>query len=311
MNHTLTIKNSHAPLTWHIIDKPTKKQIVWIKDNFDFDEQDLNDCLPPNQRPKLNVQSNYLFMILMFPYYDHTTQEIKSSEIDFFITRNEIVLVHNNHLQPILDLQQECQTTENARKEFMANDSRLLYEILNRLLHYCFPMLNHINQDVDNIETKILEIKKNKLDVIREIMRIKKNIVNFRKIMQAHKSIITKLIKNSETIFPVSHLNIYLEHLVSHTKDIWEFLENYKETINALHETHESLLSHRLNEIIKTLTIFSVIVFPLTLMAAIFGMNTMNSMPFVNSAYDFWFVTAIMLVGAIGMLFYFKKKRWL
>jgi len=311
MNHILTIKNSNAPLTWHIVDKPTKKQIDWIKNNFDFEEQDLTDCLPPNQRPKVTVRENYLFMILMFPYYDSATQEIKSSEVDFFITRNEIVLVHNNHLQPILDLQQECQTTENARQKFMQNSSRLLYEILNRLLHYCFPILNHINQDIDNIEDKILEVKKNKLNVIMEIMRIKRNIVNFRKIMQAHKSIITKLIKNSETIFSSSHLNIYLDHLLSHTKDIWEFLENYKETINALHETHESLLSHRLNEIIKTLTVFSVIVFPLTLLAAIFGMNTMNSMPFVGSTYDFWIVVTIMMAGAIGMSIYFKKKRWM
>lgn len=311
MNHILTIKNPQTSLTWHIIDKPTKKQIDWIRKNFDFDDNDLTDCLPPNQRPKVNARSNYLFMILLFPYYDRSTQEIKSSEIDFFITRNETILVHNNHLKPILDLQKECQTTEKTRQEFMVNSSRLLYEILNRLLHYCFPMLNHINQDIDNVETKILEVQKNKLGAIREIMRIKRNIVNFRKIMQAHKSIITKLIKNSETIFSVSHLNIYLEHLISHTKDIWEFLENYKETINALHETHESLLSHRLNEIIKTLTIFSVIVFPLTLMAAIFGMNTMNSMPFVDSPYDFWIVAGIMLIGAFCMLMYFKKRKWM
>ncbi len=309
MNHIQKI--SHQNLTWHIIDKPTKKQIGWIGENFDFDKKDLQDCLPPNQRPKVTVKKNYLFMILMFPYYDKKTQEIKSSEVDFFIAKNKIVLVHNNHLEPILNLQNQCVKNEQTKAKFLSDSSKLLYEILNQLLHYCFPILNHINQDLDNIEDKILNVQKNKADIILEIMRIKKNIVNFRKIMQAHRSIIKKLIKNSGIIYSSTHLNIYLEHLINHTKDIWEFLENYKETINALHEAHESLLSHRLNEIIKTLTIFSVIVFPLTLMAAIFGMNTMNSMPFINSVYDFWFVVAIMFVGAFGMLIYFKKKKWM
>jgi len=67
----------------------------------------------------------------------------------------------------------------------------------------------------------------------------------------------------------------------------------------------------KINEIMKTLTIFSVIVFPLTLLAAIFGMNTMNAMPFANSQYDFWYIMGIMLMGAVIMFGFFKKKRWL
>ena len=89
------------------------------------------------------------------------------------------------------------------------------------------------------------------------------------------------------------------------------FLENYKDTINAVHETHESLMSHRQTEIMKTLTVISVIVFPLTLFAAIFGMNTMNAMPWLNSKYDFWYVIIFMILGASFMLLIFKKKRWL
>lgn len=309
MNHITTIKNNN--IEWLIIDKPSKKQIDWLRENFRLEEEDLQDCSPIIQRPKLNVRNGYLFMILQFPFYNRQSREVRSAEVDLFIMLDKIILVHGGELQPITDLQKICERDETFKQEIMSDGSRLLYEILNRLLHYCFPMLNHINQDLEEIENTIFDINEKRMGIIKETLRIKRNIVNFRKSMQAHKSIISKLIQNSQKIYPPSNLHQYFNHLVNHTKDIWDFLENYKDTVDALHETHESLLSHRLNEIIKTLTIISVVVFPLTLFAAIFGMNTMNAMPFVDSAYDFWFVILIMVIAAGSMLAYFKHKRWL
>ena len=80
--------------------------------------------------------------------------------------------------------------------------------------------------------------------------------------------------------------------------------------MDALHSTNQSLIDFRINEIIKTLTIFSVIVFPLTLIAAIFGMNAAN-MPIVGSPYGFWIILGLMASGTICMLFYFKRRKWL
>ena len=309
MNHIKTITNKN--FKWHIINKPTKKQISWIEKNFRFAKQDLTDCLPPLQRPKLIDRGDYLFMILIFPYYNRQEKRIEPEEIDFFIMKNEIILTHSNHLQPIIDLAEECERNNLAKNIFLEDGSKLLYELLNRLLHHCFPMLNHINNDIDEIENDILNIQEKSIEISTEILRIRRNIVNFRRIMQAQKNAISKLIKYSEKFYSPKYLHNYFINLVNHTKDIWDSLENYKDTINALYETHETLLSQRLNQIMKTLTVFSVIVFPLTLMAAIFGMNTMNSMPFVDSPYDFWIVLIIMLAGAIFMLVYFKNKKWL
>lgn len=292
---------------WINIDKPGKKQINWLRNNFKFDETDLKDSLPPNQRPKVVDYPTYIFMILQFPFYDHETGEINSSEIDFFISKDYLIVVHMDKLPTINELfdKEKKGITNNG------NMSTILYLVLHDLLHYCFPMLNHISQDIDSIESHIFKHEKDNVGTIREILRIKRNIVDFRKIMQAHKSIIQKLIRQSEEFLTTQKIEVYYSNLVNHTKDIWEFLENYKDTIDALHETHESLNSNRLNQIIKTLTVFSVIVFPLTLFAAIFGMNSMNSMPFVKSPYDFWYIVGIMFVGMLGMITYFKHKKWL
>ena len=305
--------NFPSGLKWISVDKASKKQTSWLKEKYNFSDLDLKDIMPPLQRPKMIEYDDYLFIILQFPVYNRSNGEIDSSEIDFFIGKNYLITIHDGRLDPLNELFLEhSKKTKKNHDQFDTNPGALLYELLNSLLHYCFPMLNHINQDIDAIEKGIFDIDHGtNVNTIREIMRIKSNIVNFRKTMQAHKSIIQKLISHSEKLFTTHKLEVYYGNLVNHTKDIWEFLSNYKDTIDALHEAHESLVSHRLNQIMKTLTVFSVIVFPLTLFAAIFGMNTMNAMPFVDSPYDFWYIMGIMLFGVIAMILFFKTRKWM
>ncbi|TSD04624.1 MAG: magnesium transporter [Parcubacteria group bacterium Athens0714_12] len=296
-------------LVWIDIVNAGEKEIKYLKQEFNFHPLDLKDCFPPLQRPKLIVQENYIFMILQFPFYNRETKEILPSEIDFFIGKNFIITHHLNELISIKDFFQDLQKNKEAQKKYLSNNpSIILYEILNKLLLYCFPMLNHINLDIDVVEKQIFNGQNKK--IVKEILIIRRNIVNFRKTMQPHKSIVRKLIGIAPQFFSISKLNIYFNYLVENTKEIWDHLENYKDSIDALHNTNESLINFKTNEIIKTLTIFSVIVFPLTLLAAIFGMNAIN-MPFINLPYGFWYIIGIMLVGGILMFWVFKNKKWM
>jgi len=128
--------------------------------------------------------------------------------------------------------------------------------------------------------------------------------------MQSHRSILQKLLEYISA-WKIAKVQNDYNNLISHTKDIWDYLTNYKDTINALHETQESLTGLKMNEIIRTLTIFSVIIFPLTLLAAIFGMDTHSGMPFLNKPNDFWYVILIMLAVMLFMLGYFKRRKWM
>jgi magnesium transporter len=169
-------------------------------------------------------------------------------------------------------------------------------------------MLNHISLDIDEAEKRIFAGYEKRM--VKEILIIKRNIVNFRKAMQAHKNVIKKLIIKAPQFFSTAKLNIYFNALVEQTKDIWDLLENYKETIDALHATNESLISFRLNDIMKLLTIISVVLLPVTLIASIFGMNT-PQMPLVKHPYGFWIILILMVLVSLGVLQYFRKKEWL
>ncbi len=169
-------------------------------------------------------------------------------------------------------------------------------------------MLLHLSIDIDEIERRLFrDYEKN---LIQELLRVKTNVVNVRKAMQGHKTVIRQLIRSSQNRFSIHELENYFEQLVEQTKEIWDTLEMQRDTVNALHETNASLIDFRINEIMKTLTIFSVIVFPLTLLAAIFGMNAKN-MPFVDGPYGFWIILALMTAAGLVMLLLFKRKRWI
>jgi magnesium transporter len=104
-------------------------------------------------------------------------------------------------------------------------------------------------------------------------------------------------------------LEVYFDDIVDASERIWDMLENFKEVVEALEDTNESVLSHRVNEVLRVLTAFSVIILPLTLLASIFGMNV--KFPFEGSVGAFWTILGVMLVVLIGMVGYFRRRGFL
>lgn len=305
-------------IEWVHISKSGKKEINHLRRRFGLHPVDLHETLPPLQRPKLVVRDGYLFMILLYPVFDRQTRAIYASEVDFFIHPDRLITVNRGGLEPLhqifkahgkdRDVSAGRTAVNHQMPDTIEDVTHLLYLILDAQLEAIFPMITHLSNDIDDIERHVFsEFEKN---LIQELLRVKTNIVNVRKAIQGHKTVIRRLIDESGTRFPIHKLEIYFERLVEHTKELWDTLENQRDTINALHEANMSLIDFRINEIMKKLTVFSVIVFPLTLLAAIFGMNA-PKMPFVTHPLGFWMIIGIMAVGSMGMLAIFKFKKWI
>lgn len=186
----------------------------------------------------------------------------------------------------------------------------LLAEILERLFTASFVLLDKISIDINKVEEIIF--KQEHVGVISEILIIRHNIINFRKVMQNYSEIIREVmdLKTNNILVNKKVVDMYGD-LLNYSKRIWTLIENRKETIEALNSTNESLANFRLNNIMKTLTMFSVVMFPLTLLAAVFGMNTTEGMPFISDSMGFWRIIALMLGGSFLMLVYFKYKKWM
>jgi magnesium transporter len=310
MSQSRIIKTSE--LSWLDITNASDKEIAYLRKKFKFQEHDLSDSLAHQhaQRPKLIPRPNYMFLVLLFPVYNSRNREIKPVEIDVFITKDHLITIHYGQLKPLIDLFNLC-AKEPAEKSTYLNDNSvmLLYEILKRNYFSLFPMLDHISLDINNIEKNIFARKER--EMVQEILIIKRNIVYFRKIMQSHNIIITKLISQKVNyIKEDTEGDVLLRNLLEYIQNIWDTLESYQQTIDALEDTNNALVTFKLNDIMRTLTIFSVIVFPLTLMAAIFGMNSVQ-MPFINDPIGFWKILSLMALASISMYLYFRHKKWI
>ena len=109
--------------------------------------------------------------------------------------------------------------------------------------------------------------------------------------------------------FLPEELELYFDDLVDASERIWDLLDNYKEVVEALEDTNESVISHRQNDVLRILTVFSVILLPLTLISGIFGMNVL--FPGHNTHEAFWIIVGLMVATIVGMVAFFRYKRWL
>ncbi|MDO8509653.1 MAG: CorA family divalent cation transporter, partial [bacterium] len=178
-----------------------------------------------------------------------------------------------------------------------------------RLLEGVFPIQLHINQDISAVDHELFRNVPEQY-MVEEILRLKTNIVTFRRTMMGHRTVLERLIMYSGRDLDVASYQSHTNSLREFTNEIWNMLESQKDSINALHEANESILSLRTNNIMKTLTVISVITFPLTLFATLFNISFAGN-PFVHMPYGFWVIMSLMLVGAGSMFAVFKKYNWL
>lgn len=295
--------------SWTSIESPDEQAMDELVTKYRFHPLDITDCLSPSYRSKIDVYPKYGFIVFLFPIYISDGREIAPAEINVFIGKNYLITVHHGDIKVFTDFFNLFKMSPDLRGKYSdKSPEKLLYEIVHKLLLYCFPMIDHLNEDCNRIEKAIFSGKERAM--VQEILVIRRNITDFRKIMQVHKNVIKKAITyfKQSPYFVMKKTDAYFESLVDYSKEIWDTLDNLKERIEALQQTNESQISFKLSDIMRVLTTISVITFPITLIAAIFGMNTIHAMPFVDSTFGFWYVIAIMVSVASAMLITFKKK---
>lgn len=296
-------------LKWVNIINAGKNEIDYLRKNYNFNLIHLRSAAASVsfQRPMIFKELNYLFLVLHFPTFKDG--KIVAGEIDFFIGHGFLITAHNNSLKALSSFfNLGKKSPDSLLAHSLESSAILLYEILGHLIDSCYNLLDKNSLDISEIEDLIFS--NHQKEAVKNILTLRRNIINIRKIIQNHKNILQKLMEMESSSVERTAIKRYYTSLIDHSKRMWEMLENQKEMIEVLNNTNESLLNNRLTDIMKTLTIFSVIVFPLTLLAAIFGMNTQN-MPFVDRPHGFWVIIGIMLAGCLGMLLFFKRKKWL
>lgn len=299
---------SFEKITWVDIQNPSKEDIRYLKKSFNFHHLILGELIPPGYRPKVEQHKNYLFMILYYPVYSKEKRETKSRELDIIATKNVLITSHYQSILPLKHLFDVCNLYSKAKKTYMSRGvGELLFYIQSSFWNSCLIKLHRINRRLNSIEKEIFRGKEK--EMVLEISLVKTDIINFWRIMDPQKEILESLSREGPVFFG-QRLTPYFSDLLGTFGQIWNDIKTHKETILALEDTNQSLLSTKTNEIMKILTIFSVIFLPLTLIASIWGMNLTN-IPFSNFSGGFWILLLIMILMMGLMTSYFRKKKWI
>jgi magnesium transporter len=296
-------------LTWINLERPDPDAVNELRERFGWHPLDVEDVLSKRQRPKVDdyVDDGYLFGVLHFPAYDKSVQRLNAAELDFFLGPDYLVTIPNVELLPVTRLFRRCEEDERFREDLFAKGSgRLLYEVLDDLYDYCFPILDKIGHKLDSIEDDIDERRSE--EIVRDISKAKQEIISYRKIVKPQRPALRLLERHIERFLP-ENLELYFDDLVDASERIWDQLDNFKEVVEALEDTNESVISHRQNDVLRILTVVSVILLPLTLISGIFGMNV--DFPGYGTHEAFWAIVGLMVVVIGGMIGFFKYKRWL
>ncbi len=293
-------------LRWLNLEAPTSVETTWLEEHFDFHELDLEDVLSTRQRPKIDEYDEYLFMVLHVPRFDKTVGRLNAAEVNVFIGPGYLITLPNVPLKPLSRMFNRLAADSETRDDYFSKGpGYLLYEILSELFDYCFPILDKIGFKLDRLEDSIFDERGE--DVTRDISNVKQEIIAYRKIIKPERVTLRQL-ERVRARYLSEDLEIYFDDIVDSAERIWDQLDNYKEVVEALEQTNELVIAHKQNDILRVLTIFSVILLPLTVLTGIYGMNV--QLPLQNHAGAFWEIAALMIILVCSMLGYFRYKRW-
>src|SRR5918994_2023118 len=297
---------SAAGLTWIHLDSPDHESLTELAERFGWHPLDVEDVLSKRQRPKVDEYPDYLFSVLHFPFYDKNVQRLNAAELDVFVGPGYLVTLPNVELLPVSRLFQRCLDDPGLRDSLFSKGSGyLLYHVLDDLFDYCFPILDKIAHKLDAIEDDIDEEAFE--EVVRDISKAKQEIISFRKIVKPQRPAL-RVLEGHVRRFLAEELELYFDDLVDASERIWDLLDNYKEVVEALEATNEAAIAHRQNDVLRVLTVITVLLLPLTLIASVFGMNV--AFPGHGTATAFWVIVVSMVAVLGGLLAFFRLKRF-
>jgi magnesium transporter len=303
-----TINLQFQNVNWTNIIHPTSEDLHGLSDRYpNFHPLNLKDCLTELEYPKLDHHDHYLFLVVQMPYQDQEEKILRPAEVDIFISHGTLVTVHRGELKTMQLMYTVLRSDEERRGEWMGKGaSPLLYNLLNALVDDCYPLAHQLGLRLRHIEESLFN--NNVRHLLLEIAGLRRDIIIMRSIMKSQLEIIQSLIRGSWS-FIQEDLDPYWGDINDHLSQLCSLTDQYSEVINGLADTIDTLASHRIDEVVRLLTITTVLSLPVTILATIFGMNIV--MPFSQHPLLFYGIIAAGFGLTIWIIWFLRKRNWL
>lgn len=310
LSETSELLQNPNNLLWIDLYDCSESELNYVGDIFSFHPLALEDCFQESPRAKIDRYDDYHFFVFhALRYFEEAEEEdeISSIELDVFLGANYIVTIHPIALSAVGKVARIClRDTELMDR----GPEYLLYKIVDNIVDDTFPIIERLDERIDDLEDNIFL---NKGQVItEEILALKRTIILLRKVLIPQRHIFTNITGRYSSFVSAENVPYYLD-LADNLNNILDTVNTYRELVNSSTETYYSILSGRTSEIITVLTIISVIMMPLTVITGFFGMNV--SLPGGGNPGGHWYTVYLilggMLVLSVGMLRFFRYRKWI
>jgi magnesium transporter len=185
----------------------------------------------------------------------------------------------------------------------------LMHQILDQIVDFYSPVLDDFDERIDQLEDDIFTLKRPNNAILAEILDLKRSVLRLRRISGKQMDIFYRMSRGEFALIP-DDMRPFYRDVYDHLVRVTDLAENYRDLISGSLEAYLSVVSNRLNEIMKVLTIFSAVMLPLTFIAGVYGMN-FDNMPELHTRYGYYTAWVIMIVVAVGMLMFFWRRGWI
>ena len=299
------LKDTSA-IIWVDMEAPTEADERVLLDVFKFHPLTVEDCRENRHYPKVEEFEGYIYFIIHGVTADTSPERFNTIELDGFLGSNYVITYHHAMFRSINNVKQLLRTTPVACQRGTAF---LLHQILDQVVDYYSPVLDDFDDRIDKLEDDIFTLKRPNNMILAEIMDLKRSVLRLRRISGKQMDILHRMSRGEFALIP-EEMRPFYRDVYDHLVRVVDLAENYRDLIGGSLEAYLSVVSNRLNEIMKVLTIFSAIMLPLTFIAGVYGMN-FDNMPELHSRYGYYGVWIIMVVVAIAMLLFFKRRGWI
>lgn len=300
-------KVSSRHVTWMDIENPSEQQVKTLSQKFPIHALVAQELQTATYRPKLEDFEDHLYLVLHFPIFDIKSGATVSREIDFIIFPYNLITAHYQEIPQLTSFQELLAGHEALRERtFGTSTGKLLYHIINQLFLVSLQELDKIEERVDGIQEKVFGGFE--LVTLHEIAQLRRDLLNFQKALKPQQTVLASLADHSKHFFGPEALP-YFNDIKGEYTQVWNSVEDLRQTLDVLYDTNISLLSTNTNEVMKILTLSAAILLPATLIINVFGMNV-NGIPLDHNPNAFWIVVGTIVFISSMTFAFFKKKKW-
>lgn len=300
----LKLKDSPA-VTWlHVIGLHDVQVVEQIGNCFDIHPLVIEDILETNHRPKLEDYGDYLYIILRaFNPVDKNYS--KTEQISLILGKN-YVLTFQEHAETLFDTIRIRLREGKGRLRTLGADY-LAYAMIDTVVDHYFSVIETLGESIEDLEDKLV-VEPNR-NTLQEIHRLKRSILLLRKAVWPLRDVVGTL-NHGESALVKESTFIYIRDVYDHTIQVIDTLETYRDILSGMLDIYLSSISNHMNQIMKVLTIISTLFIPLTFIVGIYGMN-FKYMPELDWEWGYPVVWVIMILITVGMLLFFRRRKWL